>query len=96
MGRPWCAPFPVVDVPKGATAKPVTLVLPYYDNPQFLRRQVAWWATYPAHLRAALRVILVDDASTDGTTAADPELARVYEAVHARFRALYPALKSVL
>jgi len=63
MGRPWCAPFPVVDVPKGATAKPVTLVLPYYDNPQLLRRQVAWWATYPAHLRAALRVILVDDAS---------------------------------
>jgi len=32
----------------------------------------------------------------EGATAPDPDLAQLYEAVHARFRALYPALKSVL
>jgi len=63
MGTPWCAAFPVVHVPVTNAPKPVTLVLPYYENPQFLRTQLAWWATFPAHLRAHFSVILVDDGS---------------------------------
>jgi len=63
MGTPWCASFPVVHVPVTDAPKSVTLVLPYYENPQFLRTQLAWWATFPAHLLAHLSVILVDDGS---------------------------------
>jgi hypothetical protein len=63
MGAPWSAALPVAHVPVTDTAKHVTLVLPYYENPQFLRTQLAWWATFPAHLLAHLTVILVDDGS---------------------------------
>lgn len=63
MGTPWSAALPVVHVPVTDTPKHVTLVLPYYENPQFLRTQLAWWATFPAHLLAHLSVILVDDGS---------------------------------
>lgn len=63
MGRAWSAALPLVDVRSGPTPKAVTLVLPYYDNPGFLRQQLAWWGTYPAHLRAHMSVILVDDGS---------------------------------
>lgn len=43
--------------------KPITLVLPYYDNPGMLRVHLAAWAVFPADLRARLHVILVDDGS---------------------------------
>lgn len=62
-GRPWSAAFPLVSVPQSETPKRVTLVLPYYCNPQFLRQQLAWWGTYPEHLKALFSVILVDDGS---------------------------------
>jgi hypothetical protein len=63
MGAPWSAAFPVVYVGQSDQPKPLTLVLPYYDNPRFLRQQLAWWGTYPAHLRERLSVIVVDDGS---------------------------------
>ena len=69
----WCAGFPVVTVPQSDQPKPVTLILPYYDNPQFLRQQVGWWHTYPAHLRQHLSAIIVDDGSP--TTPAEDVLA---------------------
>lgn len=63
MGVSWASAFPLVHVPQSDRAKLVTLVIPYYDNPSFLRRQMAWWASFPTHLREWLSVILVDDCS---------------------------------
>jgi hypothetical protein len=63
LGIPWSAQFPIVNVPQSAEPKRFTLVLPYYDNPQFLKTQIHWWGTYPPHLRAHLSAIVVDDGS---------------------------------
>lgn len=63
MKPAWSAHLPVVHVPHGAVPKPVTLILPYYENPRFLTQQLAWWGTYPAHLREHFSVMLVDDGS---------------------------------
>lgn len=63
MGTPWNATLPTVAVPRGETIKPVTLIYPYYDNPAFLARQVAHWATFPAELAARFSAIIVDDGS---------------------------------
>lgn len=68
-GKLWCAAFPVVDVPQGATPKRVTFVMPYYENPVFLRQQLAWWRTYPEHVRAQLQAVIVDDGSPDAPAA---------------------------
>lgn len=38
-----------------------TLIVPYYRNPEMLRRQASTWADYPA----GIRVILVDDGSPE-------------------------------
>jgi hypothetical protein len=38
-----------------------TLIVPYYRNPEMLRRQAVAWAGYPA----GIRVILVDDGSPE-------------------------------
>jgi hypothetical protein len=59
----WCEKMPVVDVPQMAQPKRVTLMLPFYQNSQFLRTQIAWWGTYPEHIRAHLSAIVVDDGS---------------------------------
>lgn len=63
MGRLWCESMPLVKVAQGPDPKPVTLVIPYYENPDFLRQQLAWWQTYPAALRQHLSAIVVDDGS---------------------------------
>lgn len=61
----WDAGLPRVDVPQGDQPKAVTIVLPYYENPQFLRTQVGWWSTFPEHLKAHLSAIVVDDGSPE-------------------------------
>ncbi len=61
-GRSWAADLPLVKVPQGEP-KPVTVILPYYENPQFLRQQVGWWHTYPRDLAQRLSAIIVDDGS---------------------------------
>lgn len=43
--------------------KPITLVLPYYENPGMLRIHFEAWARFPAQLRELLHVIVVDDCS---------------------------------
>lgn len=63
MGKLWCDGFPTVHVPQGAEPKRVTYIYPYYQNPVFLRQQIAWWSTYPASLREHLSAIIVDDGS---------------------------------
>jgi hypothetical protein len=59
----WCRDFPTVSVPQGAEPKPFTLILPYFENPNFLRQQIGWWRTYPAHIRSLVRMSVVDDGS---------------------------------
>jgi hypothetical protein len=59
----WCRDFPTVSVPQGAEPKPFTLILPYYENPRFLRQQIGWWDTYPQTLKSAIAAIIVDDGS---------------------------------
>lgn len=75
MKRAWCADLPVVTVPQSSVPKPVTLVLPYYSNPDFLKQQMAWWGQYPAHLKEHLSVILVDDGSPEPAVVVDPPVA---------------------
>lgn len=41
----------------------LTLILPYYDNPGMLAEQQRIWSAYPADLKDALNVIVVDDGS---------------------------------
>jgi Glycosyl transferase family 2 len=63
-GRPWCADAPVARVPRLAgIRKPITLVVPYYENPTFLQTQVDVWRHYAAALAAALSILIVDDGS---------------------------------
>jgi hypothetical protein len=62
-GKPWSADLPVVEIAQSDQPKPITLILPYYDNPDFLRQHLAWWATFPAFLRSHLSAIIVDDGS---------------------------------
>ena len=61
----WCEGFPVVDIPQGSEQKPVTFIYPYYCNRDFLRVQLSWWWTFPAHLRQHLAAIIVDDGSPE-------------------------------
>jgi hypothetical protein len=72
-GRLWCAHLPTVTVQRSGVAKPVTIVMPYYENPRFLQTQIDGWATWPAELRARITAIVVDDGSP--TAAAEPVIA---------------------
>lgn len=64
-GRPWCADLPRVTVATSAKARPVTLIYPYYCNPDFLRQHVGRWHTFPVALRQSLSAIIVDDGSPE-------------------------------
>lgn len=43
--------------------RPWTLVLPYYENPTMLAKQLDWMEKWPDHLRREVTVIVVDDGS---------------------------------
>lgn len=45
--------------------RPVTLVMPYYENPSMLARQQDEWSRLPADIRANLHVVVVDDGSPE-------------------------------
>lgn len=57
----WCRDLPTVSIVRGDAPKTITLVVPYYDQPIFLARQVAHWQTFNPALPWA--VIVVDDGS---------------------------------
>lgn len=63
MGRPWCADLPLVSVPHGTAPHPLTLIYPYYENPQFLQRQIEGWQAWSADVRQHVSAIIVDDGS---------------------------------
>lgn len=63
MGRPWDSDLVIATVPKGDTAKPVTLILPYYENAAFFLTQVTRWLKFPEDVFEHLSLIVVDDGS---------------------------------
>ena len=65
MGKVWCVHLPHVTAARRDTPKPLTLILPFYMNQQFLRRQVEWWGLLPDDLKANLSAIIVDDGSPE-------------------------------
>lgn len=56
----WCRDVPTVTPTWLDVPKPVTLIVPYYDNPVFLVRQLGHWKALTSLL---LSVIVVDDGS---------------------------------
>ncbi len=67
---PWCVNDMVVDAGRTREAKPITLIYPYYENPQFLKRQFDHWLvcatgglTKPNPTSGKISVIVVDDGS---------------------------------
>lgn len=63
MGKLWCDGFPTVEVLRSDTPKPVTLVVPYYENRAFFGMQINHWKRYPKHWFDHFSVIVVDDGS---------------------------------
>jgi glycosyltransferase involved in cell wall biosynthesis len=65
MASAWADGLPVVTVARGETPQRVTLVVPYYEAPRFLQRQVAHWRDLvsQADLAPHFRLIVVDDGS---------------------------------
>lgn len=61
MGN-WTHHLPVVTVDRSQVPKPITLIVPYYENPTFLQRQMDHWALYAA-LWSNFGLIVVDDGS---------------------------------
>jgi len=70
VSAPGCDDAPVVEIECGTHARNVTFVIPYYENPLMLARQVQSWVGYREDLRNHLSVIVIDDGSPD-TPAAD-------------------------
>lgn len=61
--------------------RPITLVLPYYENPVMLRRQLLHLNGLPEEVRGALHLIVVDDGSQEfnleNYVLADPRAAQL-------------------
>jgi hypothetical protein len=70
VSAPGCDDAPHVSVPSAGASKPVTLIMPYYDNPQTLQEHVRRWREWPALVRSRMRAIVVDDGSP-GVSAAE-------------------------
>lgn len=62
MASSWARNLPIVTVPLGVP-KRVTLVLPYYESPDFFLEQQASWRQWPHDVLTYIRVIVVDDGS---------------------------------
>lgn len=77
-GVPWSARLPLVSVPLMETPKAVTIVLPFYRNSQFVRRQLAQWATFPHETASHLRAVIVDDGSPEPLADALRDLSRPF------------------
>ncbi len=65
MASAWARMLPHVAVRRAAQPKPLTLVYPYYENPQFLLHQAQAWRAYPPALHPLLTLIVVDDGSPE-------------------------------
>lgn len=62
MGAPGFDDAPLVTI-SDADVKDVTLIYPYYDNPEFLRTQLSGWEALPTAIKQRVRAIVIDDGS---------------------------------
>lgn len=63
-GRELCDNAPVVKISLGTEPRDVTMIVPYYENPNFLVDQIIHWqGRYDGVLSKHLKIILVDDGS---------------------------------
>lgn len=69
----WCRDLPTIAVPRGA-AKSVTLIVPYYENANFLQRQLAHWRTARDRFSDHFSVIVVDDGSPQPAVIDQPDV----------------------
>lgn len=66
---PGCDDAPVVEIEIGDVAKPVTLILPYFENPKTFIKRLRMFADLTPGMREHMRLIVVDDCSAPGETA---------------------------
>lgn len=75
MGALWCRNLPTVTVPRVATPKRVTIVMPFYQNHLFLCDQIAGWSQWHSEdLHNFVTAIIVDDGSPTPLTLDRPTL----------------------
>lgn len=65
VSAPGCDNAPVVNMPLLAAPKPITLIMPYYENPATLAAHMLRWGDWPEGLRQYVDAIIVDDGSPD-------------------------------
>lgn len=64
MGAPGCDDAPVVRILRDySSPRKITMIVPYYENPQWFAKQILHWSTYSMEHRRHLQVIVVDDGS---------------------------------
>lgn len=63
MASQWAANLSVVTVDDALIPKRFTIILPFYENPDFLAVQITNWQRWSADVRAYVTVIIVDDGS---------------------------------
>jgi glycosyltransferase involved in cell wall biosynthesis len=66
VGAPGFDDAPLAQIERGPM-KHVTIVMPYYRNPLFLRAHIERWSALPADLKSHLAAIVVDDGSPEQT-----------------------------
>lgn len=55
--------------------KALTMIVPYYRNPEMLKKQIEVWNQYPAWVLGLLKIIVVDDGSPEPAQPIIEELA---------------------
>lgn len=63
MGAPGFDDAPLAQLVPSDVPTPITFIYPYYENPQFLRKQIEHWNAYPRDIRSHLSVHVIDDGS---------------------------------
>lgn len=61
--RALCDQAPIVDIPANGHAKPVSIVMPYYENPKFLEKQMRHWLGWDEDIQSWVKIVIVDDGS---------------------------------
>lgn len=63
VAKLWSRALPLANIHRTDVAKPVTIVLPFYQAHAFLNTQIATWCQYPEAIRQHVTAIIVDDGS---------------------------------
>jgi hypothetical protein len=63
VAKRWTSSLPFVSVPAADIGKPITYVVPYYENSAFFAAQLGRWASLPESWQELITFIVVDDGS---------------------------------